>query len=458
MATFKQALAKNYLGQIQVLQNAHFAEYYLYFPKPNPIPAPGSDSNLGYQNLFVGGRVITGEYPFSPASYIFRNDNGVFNDATNEICSPLKTAGMITDAIWTDYDNNGTTDLIVVGEFMAISIYKNTGSNFTEIENSGINEYSGWWNSINGADFDKDGDTDYVVGNLGLNNFYNISLDRPLRIYAKDFDNNGSIDPILSCYYKNNSGEMDEYPVHSLDMLYGQIPKLKDHFESYKKYAEVTMEQLLSLFNTDDLLVLEANYPLTSYMENLGNGKFVLKALPQNIQFAPVNGLQIDDINNDGNLDLILVGNDFGNEIISGRYDALNGAVLLGDGKGGFNTLSSMKSGFIVPGDAKALARLSGKFQDLYIATQNRDSLMIYVNDTKADQKRKTYKPLNSDSWAELEYKSGQIEKVEFYFGAGYLTQSSRVISIPDNVVKLVVHGFNGETRNVDLESFNVPM
>ena len=411
----------------------------------------------GDLDLFVGGRVITGEYPFSPASYIFRNDNGIFNDATDEICSALKTAGMITDAIWTDYDNNGTTDLIVVGEFMSINIYKNTGSDFIKIEDSGVNEYSGWWNSINGADFDKDGDTDYVIGNLGLNNFYNITFDKPLRIYAKDFDNNGSIDPILSCYFKSNSGEMAEYPVHSLDMLHGQIPYLKNRFDSYKMYAEVTMQDLLSLFNMNDLLVLEANYPHTSYMENLGNGKFELKALPKVTQFAPVNGMQIDDINNDGNLDIILVGNDFGNEIISGRYDALNGVVLLGDGKGEFHALTSLESGFIVPGDAKALARLSGKFHNLYIATQNRDSMMIYVNNRKADLKIKTFNPLTSDSWAELVYKSGQTEKVEFYYGAGYLTQSSRAISVPDNVVKLVIHEFNGKIRNVELESLNVP-
>ncbi len=412
----------------------------------------------GDLDLFVGGRVITGEYPFSPNSYIFRNDNGIFNDVTDEICSSLKKAGMITDAIWTDYDNNGTTDLIVVGEFMSINIYKNTGSVLTKVEDSGINQYSGWWNSITGADFDKDGDTDYMVGNLGLNNIYNITFDRPLRIYAKDFDNNGSIDPILSCYYKTNSGEMDEYPVHSLDMLNGQIPNSKNYFDSYKKYAGYTMQQLLALYNTNDLLVLEANYPLTSYMENLGNGKFELKALPQVTQFAPVNGMQVDDVNNDGNPDLILVGNDFGNEIISGRYDALNGVVLLGDGKGEFHALSTLESGFIVPGDAKALARLSGKFQDMFIATQNIDSLMVYANITKADQKKKIYKPLTYDSWAELKYKSGQTEKVEFYFGAGYLTQSSRAISIPDDVVELVIHGFNGKTKNVDLELLDVPL
>jgi hypothetical protein len=412
----------------------------------------------GDLDLFVGGRVITGNYPFSPPSYILRNDRGVFRDVTKEICSPLISGGMITDAIWTDYDNNGTTDLITVGEFMAITIYKNAGSVLTKLENSGVEKYSGWWNSITGADFDKDGDTDYIVGNLGLNNAYNISIGEPLRVYAKDFDNNGSIDAILSCYFKSNTGEMVEYPVHSLDMLSGQIPNLKNQFPSYSKYGETTMKQLLSMYNSDNLLLLEANYPLTSYMENLGNGKFVLKALPQVTQYAPVNGLQTDDVNNDGNLDLILVGNDFGNEIISGRYDALNGAVLFGDGKGEFSSLSTMESGFLVPGDAKALARLNGKANDMFIATQNKDSLMIYVKSMKTDPEFRVYKPLPSDSWAELVYKNGQIEKVEFYFGAGYLTQSTRTVSIPDNVTKLIIHGFDGKIRNVDPESLKVHM
>jgi hypothetical protein len=410
----------------------------------------------GDLDLFVGGRVITGSYPFSPPSYILRNDGGKFTDATREICSSLSAGGMITDAIWTDYDNNGTIDLITVGEFMAITLYKNTGSVLIKAKNSGIEKYSGWWNSITGADFDKDGDTDYVVGNLGLNNNYNISIEEPLRVYAKDFDNNGSIDAILSCYFKSNTGEMVEYPVHSLDMLSGQIPNLKNQFPTYSKFGETTMKQLLSLYHTDSLLQLQANYPLTSYMENLGNGKFTLKPLPMVTQYAPVNGLQTDDINNDGNLDLILVGNDFGNEIISGRYDALNGAVLLGDGRGEFSTLSSMQSGFLVPGDAKALSRLNSKLNDLFIATQNKDSLMIYVKNVRADNEMKVYKPLSSDSWAELVYKNGQTEKVEFYFGAGYLTQSTRTVSIPGNVEKIIIHGFNGKSRNIDPASLQM--
>lgn len=410
----------------------------------------------GDLDLFVGGRVITGSYPFSPKSYIFRNDDGVFVNATGEICSSLSQGGMITDALWTDVDNNGTSDLIVVGEFMSITIYKNTNGKLGKLKNSGLDDYTGWWNSINGADFDRDGDTDYVVGNLGLNNIYNISHDQPLRIYAKDFDNNGSIDPFMSNYSKSRTGEMVEYPSQSWDRFGAQSSGFRSQFKNYKEFGESTMQQLLQPYDTLGMLVLAANHPMTSYMENLGNGKFSLKPLPRITQIAPVNGIQIDDVDNDGNLDLMLIGNDFGNEIISGRYDALNGVVLLGDGKGEFSELTTMESGFIVPGDAKALARLSGADKDIFIATQNRDSLKIFVSTAKPDIIKKKYKPLQSESWAELVYENGQTEKVEFYFGAGYLTQSSRTIRIPNGVKKVIIHMFDGTTREIGAETLEV--
>ncbi len=411
----------------------------------------------GDLDLFIGGRVITGNYPLSPESYIFRNDSGVFIDVTSEVCNTLSAAGMVTDAIWSDYDNNGTTDLIVVGEFMAVNIYKNTGGKLTGLENSGIHSYAGWWNSINGADIDKDGDTDYVVGNLGLNNTYNITLDQPLKVYAKDFDNNGSIDPILSCYFKTHTGEMAEFAAQSWDILGNQIPKIKHQFENYSQYASSNILDILSAFDTTGMLILEVNYPMTSYIENLGEGKFRMHPLPKIAQFAPVNGIQKDDVNNDGNLDLLLVGNDFGNEIISGRLDALNGAVLIGNGKGEFYPMTSLESGFIVPGDAKALARLSTNTSDFYIATQNQDSLLVYNNSKKDVHELKIYKPKATDSWAELVYEGGQVEKVEFYFGAGCLTQSSRTIRISDKVEKIIVHGFDGISSVVDMATLIIP-
>lgn len=414
-----------------------------------------SDGDL---DLFIGGRSVTGAYPISPKSYILRNDKGVFIDATNEICSALSSGGMITDALWTDFDNNGTIDLIVVGEFMAITIYKNTNGKLAKLEDSGLVGLSGWWNSIVGADLDKDGDTDYVVGNMGLNNTYNITHDQPLRIYAKDFDNNGSIDPVLSCYYKSRSGEMVENPVHSWDRLRNQSPIFGKQFKNYKHYGETTMQQLLAAHDTTGMLIMDVSYPFTSYVENLGDGKFELKALPRVTQVAPVNGIQVGDVDNDNNLDIILVGNDYGNEIISGRYDALNGVVLLGDGAGGFHPLTTLESGFVVPGDAKALARLSSKENDFYIATQNRDSIKMYTSKLKSVGGRKIYTPLATDAWAELMYKSGQTEKVEFYFGAGYLTQSSRIIRLSENVEKLIIHGYDGNTKEVDWESLHTSL
>jgi hypothetical protein len=199
--------------------------------------------------------------------------------------------------------------------------------------------------------------------------------------------------------------------------------------------------------------VLEANHPETSYIENLGDGKFGIKALPRPVQYAPVNGFQVDDINNDGNLDLMLVGNDFGNEIISGRYDALNGVVLLGNGKGDFKALTTLESGFVVPGDAKALARLNGDNKDYFIATQNRDSLKVYTKTMHAGADRIKFKPAIDDVYVNFVYSSGEIEKREFYHGSGYLTQSSRSIFIPVNVEKLIVYSRDGSSREISREA-----
>ncbi|MCG8310913.1 MAG: VCBS repeat-containing protein, partial [Cytophagales bacterium] len=403
----------------------------------------------GDLDLFIGGRVVTGIYPFPPKSYILRNDGGVFSDVTEDICKSVRNVGMVTDAVWTDYDNNGTQDLIVVGEFMAITIFKNEKGMLSEVKNTGIENYTGWWNSIVGADFDKDGDTDYVVGNLGLNNIYNISYKRPVRVYGKDFDNNGTIDPILSCYYESLTGEMEEYPVHAWNKLSEQSPVFRNQFESFSDYGKASMKDLLEPYDPVGLLVLVANHPMTSYVENLGDGKFKIKALPGAVQTAPVNGIQNGDFDDDGNPDIMVIGNDFGNEIISGRYDALNGVILLGDGKGNFEALTTLESGFVVPGDAKALARLNGRHSDYYIATQNRDSLRVYKKNTGYDVKQIKFQPQADDTWGKLIYRNGQVEKIEFYHGAGYLTQSSRAIFIPERAEKLIVYSQDGSSREI---------
>jgi enediyne biosynthesis protein E4 len=339
--------------------------------------------------------------------------------------------------------------LIVVGEFMSITLYKNTGSALSRVEESGLENYSGWWNSIAGADFDKDGDTDYIVGNLGLNNYYNISDKQPLRVYAKDFDANESVDAILSCYFKSEEGNMREYPVHFWDELNSQSPKFRNQFSSYKQYGATTMDKLLKPCDTTGMLVLKVNYSQTSYVENKGNGKFLLKPLPKMAQVSPINGMAITDLNSDGNLDVMMTGNDYGNEVFSGRYDACTGLVLLGDGNGEFKVISSAQSGFKVNGDGKAMGKLKSALGiELLIATQNLDSLRIFISSHDQGNQR-SFQPSKLDTWAELDHENGKKERVEFYYGSGYLSQSTRSLVIPRTVTKLIVHDFKGNQRSI---------
>lgn len=404
----------------------------------------------GDLDLFLGGRVIPGKYPYPASSHILRNEGGkFFLDATEAVCPALKTAGLVTDALWTDFDNDERVDLMIAGEFMPLSLFHNEGGRLSRMETSGLDKFSGWWNSIVGADFDKDGDVDYIAGNLGLNNYYNISKEYPLKVFAKDFDGNNSVDPILACYLKSGkNGDKELYPVHFWDELNSQSPKFRRKFSRYRQYGSTTMDKFLTNEEKEEMLVLLTNHSSTSYIENLGQGTFNVRPLPLLAQVAPVNGIIADDFNNDGNLDAMMVGNNYGNEVFAGRYDAFTGLILLGDGEGGFDTLPSKESGFFVDGDAKALAKVSCPKRDIYVATQNRDSLKVFA---KIDSPLNKIKIKSLDSWAELVYSNGRREKIEFYYGSGYLSQSSRDLSVPKGVKSVVIYSFDGSERHQSL-------
>jgi len=403
----------------------------------------------GDLDLFVGGRVVAGAYPLPPESYLLRNEEGRFVNVTSTLAPGLQFAGMITDALWSDYNNDGKIDLVVVGEFMAPTIFKNTGSSFEKQSHTGLEHHAGWWNGLAAADFDKDGDMDYVAGNLGLNNIYNFSDQYPLRVYAKDFDSNESTDAILSCYFKSEEGDRVEYPFHFWDELYSQSPKFRNQFNSYKQYGKATMEDLLKPYDTTGRLVLKAVYPYTSYLENRGDGTFGVKPLPKLVQVAPIHGMVVLDVNDDGNLDVLMTGNDYGNEVFSGRYDACKGITLLGDGQGNFTQASLSTSGFLVEGDGKALASIKIPGGELILATQNADSLRVFKL-TKNSIGFKDFSPQVTDSRAELLLADGKKETIEFYHGSGYLSQSSRAIKIPPGVRQMVVHDFSGNSRVID--------
>lgn len=185
----------------------------------------------GDLDLFIGGRSVSGAYPAAPQSYILRNDGGNFTDVTPQYCPILKNLGMVTDALWTDFDQDGKVDLLLAGEWMPITFLKNTGENFVSVNSStGIGQDTGWWNSLVSGDFDQDGDTDYVAGNLGLNSSFKASPDEPMTIYAKDLDNNGRIDPMLFCYMKAEDGTRKPFPVHTRDDLVNQLVSIRRQY------------------------------------------------------------------------------------------------------------------------------------------------------------------------------------------------------------------------------------
>jgi hypothetical protein len=405
----------------------------------------------GDLDLFVGGRVVPASWPYAAESYLLRNDGGKFVVVTEQVCPGLSNAGMITDALFTDFDNDGKTDLVVVGEFMPATFYRNEGGSFTKLGDTGVEGNIGWWNSLVAGDFDHDGDVDYVAGNLGLNNPYHASHEYPMKVYAKDFDGNGSVDAILACYIRESLANPDErklFPVHFWDELNSQSPRFRQQFSRYKHYAKATMDKLLSPQDLDGALILDANYFQSSYIENLGDGKFAMRPLPVLAQFAPVNGMVVDDVNGDGHPDVLIVGNDFGNEVFAGRLDALTGLVLIGDGKGNFDPVESEDSGFIVRGDAKALARLfNSSGQEVFIATRNRDSLRVFEKVEASRGHVITPGPL--DVRAILEFANGTRTAVDIPYGSGYLSQSSRKLRVSPDVIRVSMVRFDGSVSVV---------
>jgi hypothetical protein len=265
---------------------------------------------------------------------------------------------------------------------MPVTFIKNNKGRFENTTaSSGINDKVGWWTSIQNGDFDNDGDVDYVVGNLGLNSFYKASEKYPVHIYAKDFDKDGNYDAIPTIYLATSQNELKkkEYPVHTRDDMTKQIIGFRSKFQNYNTYANTPFNKMFTGEELKGAQVLKANYFKNSYIRNNGKGKFELMPLPASTQYSCINGMIAEDFNEDGNLDLLLVGNDYSTEVSVGRYDGCNGILLKGDGRGEFSGLSILESGWFVPGNAKALVKLRGASgKTLVVASQNKGALKVY--------------------------------------------------------------------------------
>jgi hypothetical protein len=407
----------------------------------------------GDLDLFISGRVDPGNYPKPVSSFIYRNDSRKghlkFTDVTSTVAPDLKEIGMVCDALWTDFDNDGWPDLIMAGEWMPLTFFKNDKGTLRNVTNSsGVSEHKGWWNSIIAGDFDNDGDMDYIVGNLGQNSFYRASEKYPVRVYAKDFDHNGIFDMIPSLYLPDSTGRMREFPAQGRDDLLKQINNMRKKFPTYRSFANADMNEVLTKEDRKNALILEANDFRSAMLRNDGNGKFTLIPLPAQAQFSVINGMVVDDFDGDGNLDLLINGNDYGTEPNVGRYDALNGLCLKGDGKGNFNPMSIRESGIFIPGNGKSLVKLRGDNGNyLLAATENRGPLRIY----QLKEQQKMLDLLPGDTWAAIELKDGRKRKEEFYYGASFLSQSDRFLLLRPVMVSVSVTGDRGNKRSIPL-------
>ena len=398
----------------------------------------------GDLDLFIGGRIIPGEYPMPADSYLLRNDSKGkevhFTDVTKIVSPGLLKLGLVTSGLWTDVDNDGWIDLLIAGEFMPITYFRNKeGKSFEKIESASLTHSNGWWNSLTAGDFDRDGDMDYIAGNLGLNSRYKGTTKEPLCINASDYDKNGSVDPVMSMYIQGK-----KQVVHSWDDLVRQMTPIRARFRTYDPYAKANFE---NSFLPEEIA---ASYQVcsewfeTSYLENKGNGNFVITPLPVQLQFSPVYGVVVNDYNHDGNLDALLVGNSYATEVSTGRYDASIGLYLRGDGKGNFTVVPVTSSGFMVDQDAKGLSTLiAADGKELILAGINNGKLKVHsTNSTK-----KYFSPSANDAYAMIKLKNGASYKHEFYYGSTYLSSSSRKLPWSDEIAEITVYSFSGEKR-----------
>jgi hypothetical protein len=406
----------------------------------------------GDLDLFVSGRVEPGHYPKPVSSYIFRNDsrNGQvkFTDVTSTVAKDLDSIGLVCDALWTDYDNDGWPDLVLAGEWMPVTFLHNEKGIFRKITGTGVEDHKGWWNSIVAGDFDKDGDIDYIVGNMGQNSFYKASEKYPVRIYGGDFDKNGIYDMIPSLYLPDRDGTMKEFPGESRDDLLRQITLMRKKFPDYKSYAVATMDEVLKPEERKNALVVEANDFRSCLLKNEGHGRFSIEPLPVQAQLSVISGMLAEDVDGDGQLDVVMSGNDYGTEPAVGRYDAFNGLVLKGNGKGSFTPLSIRASGLYLPGNQKSLVKLRGAGgQSLLAAGQNRGPLQVF----RWKSGGRTVALLPGDVSALITYRDGSVRREECGYGSSFLSQSGRFLNVSGPVTAVEITDQAGKKRRVNL-------
>ena len=403
----------------------------------------------GDLDLFAGGRVLPKTYPKTDNSYLLLNestgkDKPVFRDVTESWSPALRQIGLVSDALFTDFNNDNRPDLMIAAEWSPLIMLKNTGKGFERLgPEAGLDGKTGWWNSLASADFDHDGDTDYLAGNFGRNIYFKCSDAEPVTLYAKDFDGNGLYDPFISCLWRDSTGERHEYFYHTRDDMVKQLVQIRQKFQTYGQFGAATVDKVFSKEELEGAQILKANWMASAWVENLGNGTFRIAALPVEAQLAPVYGMLPYDADDDGFEDILLVGNDHGMELMQGKADALQGLALQNLKGKGFKAITLGKSGFHVPGDARGLGRIIAGDRELILATQNRDSVKLFT--MPGSKGRKVVKVTTEEVFGKITLNDGTSFKKEFHHGSTFVTQDSRSLVFNPAFREIALYDRNGK-------------
>jgi hypothetical protein len=336
---------------------------------------PGDFDGDGDLDLFVGSRVVSREYGRTPRSSLLENDGtGQFVDVTDERAEGLAEAGMVTSAAWLDHDDDGQLDLVVVGEWMPVRLFRQEDGRFRErTAEAGLSGTNGWWNHVTATDLTGDGLEDLVLGNLGLNSYLRAFPQEPARLYVHDFTRDGTLEQILTIYRNGVS-----YPLAGRDELVGVLPHLRGRYATYADFGASRMEDIFAESELQEAEILEATVFASSVAMNNGDGTFSVGPLPIEAQFAPIYAVLPYDFDGDGHMDLLTAGNHHGVPPVRGRYDAGYGLLLLGDGEGLFRSVDMSASGVAIRGqarDIRFLQRANG--HRLIVVARNDEGLQI---------------------------------------------------------------------------------
>ncbi|MBT8205011.1 MAG: VCBS repeat-containing protein, partial [Eudoraea sp.] len=341
------------------------------------VISPEDFDGDGDMDVFIGSRSVVGTYGVNPDHLFLENDgNGSFTNSAERLAYDLKDEGMVTDATWADMDGDGKKDLLTVSEWGTPKIYRNSGRRLSKLPSS-LDSLSGWWNVVKAADLDNDGDQDLILGNQGTNLHYKPSPEDPMKIWINDFDNNGTIEQIVT----QQVGDKD-YPIHQKKELTNQMVALKKQNLKASDYARRSIDQLFPEEIFSMSIVKEAAFAESIIAINEGDGNFSIQVLPSRVQLSCVCGISCVDINEDGYLDLIMGGNNFEYKPQFSRLDASYGNVLLNDGKMGFTWQDYNQSGFFVKAEIKHLESFADKSGNRFVmAAINDDKPKIFALD-----------------------------------------------------------------------------